>query len=1094
MNQLRFIIKSLKYFKKQHIAVFMASLISTAILTGALIVGDSVKYSLSHLVDKRLGKTQYAMLTGDRFVSSELSDKISKNLNINTASVLMLQGIAINTDIQKRINKAQILGVDNNFWTLSDIEMPELNDNEIIISQNIAEKLQVKIGNELLLRIQNVDVIPLNAPFTADENQSIALRFKIMHIANDNELGRFSLRNNQVAPHNIFINREFIAQKVDLEGLSNIIVVSGNDNLIEDALNESLREKWILKDAGLKLNTLENNKQIELTSDRIFIDSPISNKVGEIKISNEKILTYFVNSFKIGGNETPYSFVTAADKSYLGENLSGSEIIINSWLADDLDAKIGDSLQLDYFVIGALRTLEEKTESFKIKNIIPVSGSIFNENLMPDFPGLSDAGSCSEWDTGIPIDLKKIRDKDEDYWDEYKGTPKAFISLEKGLEIWENKFGSFTAIRFNTNGVDEVDLEKEILYNLSPQELGMMFLDVRSQGKRAASSGVDFGELFLSLSFFVIAAAILLMVLIYSLNTESRMNEVGVLAAIGFTKKQIIRLRFSESILSIIFSAVFGGLAGVLYNNLMISGLNSIWNDAVHAGTLEVFINPITILIGILIGIVISLLSIYFVTHKKFKNSIISIIGAQPKIYKSRRLLLSKIIAFVGIIGSFSITLFSVFSSIEGYSGLMLFAGFLFLAGGTSLLSIILNPKRKGDNINDNWFSLGGLSVRNAGRNMSRSLAVVSLLAIGTFTIIVTGANRKTFSGTEDLRNSGTGGFKLWVENTVPLLQDLNSPEGKKHYGLEDEEALSDASFVQFHSLAGDDASCLNLNQIQQPQILGVNAKLFDSLQAFSFATSLNKTNKPWLELKKNYGPNIIPAYADQTVIQWGLLKSVGDTLFYHNEKGKIINLLLIGGLNASVFQGNIMISDSAFVANFPGSSGSKIMLVDVPNNEIDKLDDLLTNYLSDYGIEISSASQRLSSFYSVTNTYLSIFMMLGGLGVILGTFGLGIVMMRIIIERKQEMAVFEALGFKKCQIFVLIFVENLILLLAGIIIGLLSAIIGILPSILSPAFNIPGNFLFVLVLIVFVSGVIWIFIPTWFLLRNKLIISLQND
>ena len=1072
----------------------MASLISTAILTGALIVGDSVKYSLSHLVDKRLGKMQYAMLTGDRFVSSQLSDKISKDLNANTASILMLQGIAINTEIQKRINKAQILGIDNNFWALSDIEMPELDNNEIIISQNIAEKLKLKIGDELLLRIQNADVIPLNAPFTSDENQSIALRFKIKYVAVDNELGRFSLRNNQVAPYNIFVNRKFIAQKLDLEGLSNIIVVSEYDNLTVDILNENLRENWVLKDAGLKLNILENNEQIELISDRIFIDSPISKSISQLRIPNDKILTYFVNSFKIDDNETPYSFVTAAAESYLGEHLSTSEIIINSWLADDLDVKIGDTLQLNYFVIGALRTLEEKTESFKIKNIIPISGSIFNENLMPDFPGLSDAGSCDEWDTGIPIDLKKIRNKDEDYWDDYKGTPKAFISLEKGREIWENKFGSYTAIRFDTNSAYEVELEKRILAGLSPHDLGMMFFDVRSKGKKAASSGVDFGELFLSLSFFVIAAAILLMVLIYSLNTESRMNEVGVLAAVGFTKKQIIRLRFSESILPIIFSAVFGGLVGMTYNNIMISGLNSIWNDAIHTGILDVFINPITILTGILIGIIISLSSIYFVTRRKFKNSIISIIGNQPKGYKSGKLSLNKIIAFIGIIGSFSITLFSIFNSIEGNSGLMLFAGFLFLVGGTSLLSVFLNPKKKSKKTKDNWFSLTHLSIKNAGRNMSRSLAVVSLLAIGTFTIIVTGANRKTFSGTEDQRSSGTGGFKLWVENTVPLLQSLNTPEGKKLYGLEDEEVLDDANFVQFHSLAGDDASCLNLNQIEQPQILGVDTKLFDNLQVFSFATSLTKTDNPWLELSKNYGADIIPAYADQTVIQWGLLLNVGDTLFYQNEKGEPIKLLLIGGLNASVFQGNILIADSAFVANFPGSSGSKIMLVDVPNNKIAEMDELLTNYLSDYGIEISSASKRLSSFYSVTNTYLSIFMMLGGLGVILGTFGLGIVLMRIIIERKQEIAVFGAIGFKKKQIFALIFVENLVLLSAGIIIGFLSAIIGILPSILSSAFNIPGNYLFVLVLIVFVSGVIWIFTPTWFLLRNKLIIGLQND
>lgn len=1094
MNRFRFIIKSLRHFKKQHFAVFLATLISTAVLTGALIVGDSVKYSLSHLVDKRLGNIEYTMLTGDRFLSSELAKKISIDLNTPAASILMLQGIAINTDIQKRINKTQIIGVDKDFWALSDIEMPELKANEIVISQNIAEKLSLEVGNEILVRIQNADVIPLNAPFTTDENQSIALRIKIIQIANDDELGRFSLRNNQVAPFNIFINREFLAEKLGLEGLSNIIVVADNSKFNADDLNSSLKNNWTLKDAGLKLNTLKNRDHFDLVSDRIFIDSPISKSISQLKIPNEKILTYFVNSFESYNNETPYSFVTAAPESYLEEDLSDNEIIINSWLADDLDAKIGDSLQIKYFVIGPLRTLEERTESFKIKNIIPVSGGIFNENLMPDFPGLSDAGSCSEWDTGIPIDLKKIRDKDEEYWDVYKGTPKAFISLEKGLELWENKFGNYTAIRFKTNEVDKIDLEAKILSSLNPKDLGLMFIDVRSEGKRAASSGVDFGELFLSLSFFVIAAAILLLVLIYSLNSESRMNEVGILFGLGFTKKQIIKLRISESLLTIILGAIMGGFAGILYNYLMISGLNSVWNDAVHADMLEVYVKPMSLIIGISIGIIASLLSIYFVSAGKLKKSVISIINNQDSSFKIKKVRFAKIIGSIGILVSLAIVLYSVFNSIEGNSGLMLLGGFLFLTGCTALFSVVLNPKNKAENSLATISTLNGLAVKNAGRNKNRSLAVVALLAIGTFTIIVTGANRKTFSGTEDQRSSGTGGFKLWVENTVPLLQNLNSPDGKKHYGLEDESALANANFVQFYSLAGDDASCLNLNQVQQPQILGINADLFDSLQAFSFANTINETANPWLELNRDYGHNIIPAYADQTVIQWGLLKSVGDTLFYHNEKGDIINLLLIGGLNASVFQGNILISDSAFIENFPGSSGSKIMLVDAPNNEISEVEDLLNNYLSDYGIEVNSTSARLASFYSVTNTYLTIFMILGGLGVILGTFGLGIVLMRIIIERKKEIAVFEALGFKKSQIFKLIFVENLILLSAGIIIGFISAIIGILPSILSSAFSISGNFLFVLVLIVFVSGMIWIFVPTWFSLRNKLIIGLQQN
>ena len=37
---------------------------------------------------------------------------------------------------------------------------------------------------------------------------------------------------------------------------------------------------------------------------------------------------------------------------------------------------------------------------------------------MPDFPGVADAEDSSDWDAGMPLDLDRIRDKDEKYWDE----------------------------------------------------------------------------------------------------------------------------------------------------------------------------------------------------------------------------------------------------------------------------------------------------------------------------------------------------------------------------------------------------------------------------------------------------------------------------------------------------------------------------------------------------------------------------------------------------------------------------------------------------------------------------------------------------
>jgi ABC-type antimicrobial peptide transport system permease subunit len=120
--------------------------------------------------------------------------------------------------------------------------------------------------------------------------------------------------------------------------------------------------------------------------------------------------------------------------------------------------------------------------------------------------------------------------------------------------------------------------------------------------------------------------------------------------------------------------------------------------------------------------------------------------------------------------------------------------------------------------------------------------------------------------------------------------------------------------------------------------------------------------------------------------------------------------------------------------------------------------------------------------------------MFLGGLGIIIGTFGLGIVLLRNIIERRSEIALLTAVGFPQKKVFTLIFIENSILLGLGIGIGIVSAIIGILPSILSPSFSIPTMYVFVLVILVLISGLLWIYFPSRSAIKSNLISSLRNE
>ncbi|MFZ4414064.1 MAG: ABC transporter permease, partial [Bacteroidales bacterium] len=154
MSKLKHIFRSFVYFKRQHLALLLGTVITTAVLTGALIIGDSVKYSLSQMVESRLGKVEYILQTHERFVRGKLADEISAKLHVKSAAVLMLAGVSTNPENENTINKTQVVGIDSNFWLVSAKKMPELKDDEAIISSTTAEKLQLKVNDDFVLKVE----------------------------------------------------------------------------------------------------------------------------------------------------------------------------------------------------------------------------------------------------------------------------------------------------------------------------------------------------------------------------------------------------------------------------------------------------------------------------------------------------------------------------------------------------------------------------------------------------------------------------------------------------------------------------------------------------------------------------------------------------------------------------------------------------------------------------------------------------------------------------------------------------------------------------------------------------------------------------
>ena len=1075
MSPSKFVLRSLWHYRRLNLTVVLGVALSTAILLGALIVGDSVKLSLQQITSHRLGYTSQVITAGERLYSKNLGKEISAKTGIETTSLLRSNGIAIIEGGKSQYNQIAVWGVEKDLESFSNHPGNfNLDGNETAINENLANITGLKPGDEFLLRVNKLNTFPANTPFVAAEETSVAFRIKVVRVLKSDELGNFSLLNIQSAPRNIFLNLTWLNEQMKLQQKANVILVK--EEISIKNLNRGIQQCWKPEDLNLNIRENQTLNCTELLSDRVFIEPAIEQYcLSEISASYP-VFSYFINDFEYRGRHTPYSFVST------DESLSGMKINVSQWLADDLKLNVSDTVRVSYFEVGPLRKLIQKDTSFVVENIFRMEGKYADPDLMPVIPGLSDAGNCRDWKTGVPVDLKKIRPKDESYWKLFKGTPKAYVSLGTAKKLWGNRFGQSTAIRMN--GLKSSEFSKNLLSGLQPAQAGFTVNNVKTEGLAAAANGVDFGQLFLGLSFFVLIAAFLLTWLLFKLFLGFRKNETDTLTAIGFPLATIRNLFQAEASVLILMGILLGIPLGISYNYLILRAINTIWFDIVRTSIAQVDLRMESILWSVLVIAPISLLMFAGILNHFLKSE--TGIFKQKKIKSSRngnRSLLWGI-----LLVSFSILGISL-TGIGGEINPELFyiSGFCLLPGLVLLLDYLL--RRLLVSQLSLRFTLWSFILKKLAGERKRALLSVSFLSIGIFLVVTTGLYRQDGSLHSEAASSGTGGYDYFIETTLPVLFDPNTEPGKSELNLP-----SDDLIVTFLVQPGDDASCLNLNRISRPRIIACNPEQFNDRSAFTFTTGTPELDKvhPWNSLEKKLQDGVLPVFADQTVIQWGLGKHVGDTLIYRDESGIPLKLKIIGGLENSIFQGNIIMAEEFFMKAFPSVSGGNLFLVRSPANKPDMQG--LQEGWRHYGAEITTTTERLISFNRIENTYLNIFLMLGALGLLIGTAGLGIVIFRITWEQIPEYALLQSIGFPKSKIFRIILTEKLFVVLSSVLIGIIPGTMSALPFLITSSHSGLWIWLPSVSLLVITCGILSASIAIRLALKNNLATSMAGD
>ncbi len=1127
MTVFRLALKSLSYYRRTHVAVAAGVAAAVAVLAGSLLVGASVRASLAGLVTARLGKADLLVSAENPFLDT-LGDRLRTQPRLTAAvsgvaPVFALEGVVTHQSSSRRAGNVSVYGVDDRFFALHGATATAPTGTSVLLSPDLASELGAAESDSVVLRVARPTDIPLDSLHGRKDDVGRAMRLRVQGVLPAASMGEFSLSPRQGPVRAMFVNLARLQRDLEQPGRVNALLVARVPGATLDAATvvAALDQAIEAADLGLTVSSASSPfLQIE-TASGLMSDAQVA---AATKASGARpefvtpVLSWLANKMTVGARSTPYSLVAglgayAAGDERLSTLLSGSltvtsggsPIVLSEWTARDLVAKIGDSLEMEYYRWADEGRLITERATFRVAGIVPIEGVAADRRLSPAYPGITDSESVADWDPPFPIDLTQVRPTDEDYWDRYKTTAKAFVSVEAAQRLWGTRYGKVSSLRVPSSEdgpADDVSrsVATAVTRAVGSAGAGLTVVDVRTQNIAASAGATDFGAYFSYFSFFLVVSALLLTALFFRLGVEQRLREIGVLRATGYSLRAIGRVLIIEGALVAVAGAVAGTVLAMAWAQLMMYGLRTWWVGAVGTTALTLHVDPLTLAIGALGGVIASVACIAWTVRGLSRRSPRDLLAGSAGSASVRRRSRGSLWAVVTAAAALALTAATTAGVVPAAAGFF-GAGALVLISGLAALSGWLRRRTAAVLHGSGSMALARLGWQNAAWRPGRSLTSTALVAAAAFLLVSVDAFRKD-TGAAANRSGGTGGFALIAESVLPLVNDPADAAGREALGLvfdQSDNALSGVSLTAARLRPGDDASCLNLYQPKQPRVLGVTDRLINQGR-FSFAASLAATNderaNPWILLRQEQADGLVPAIVDATSLQYVLHAAVGDEVVIDAETARPIRLRIVGTLADSVLQGEIMIGEAAFTKLFPEIVGYRVLLTDVAPERAGALDDVaatLEERLAPYGVDAQSSLRKLEAYHRVENTYLSTFQTLGGLGLILGTIGLAAVTLRNVFERRRELALLAAAGYRVRELSVLVVSETLALVMIGLGVGVVAALLSIAPVLMARGGRPPALSMIWLAAVA-VSGVLASLVATRAVRRLPLVASLRSE
>ncbi|MBM3495395.1 MAG: FtsX-like permease family protein, partial [Armatimonadetes bacterium] len=610
-------VRGLRHYAGTAFATSAGVAVAACVIGGSIIAGDSVTATLRRSALARLGSADYAVAAAHP-ISHVLARALADTPGVTTAApVLIRNGSAQNADTDATAPRVQVIGAGPEFSALypANRRVPSLEPREAAVSAALASDIGLTVGSGFILRVATGSGEPVSSIFArrALSDAIRTMRVECKAILPPDGPGGFSLGVESGARRNVIVDADWLAGQLDGDRVVDAVLLDADTVAARGAIGKVVRDSSAPADFGLAIE----------------VDAPR----GAVLVRGTDVTIPAARAEALlGGNRSAAVPAGTAGSIMLATRLASARgaahyavvghvptvpveedrIVLNRWLADDLRAEAGGTINVEWLRPKPDGSYEPQSRRMIVSRIVAVEAAAEQQWIAPQFKGITDSERMTDWDPPFPVDLSLITPRDDLYWDRYRTTPKAFVSREAIRRMWgaEGASGEWvTAVRFGLglpraqgSGSDlralSAAVEGLVRTDARIREGGPIVRPIREEALVAARGSSDFRGLMLGMSMFIVASGIALAGMLMRLSAERRASQMGVMLAMGFAPSSAARVTVIEGGFAALGGALIGAVLGAPFAAALVRALNSWWAGAVAGEPIVLTVGPGGPLIG----------------------------------------------------------------------------------------------------------------------------------------------------------------------------------------------------------------------------------------------------------------------------------------------------------------------------------------------------------------------------------------------------------------------------------------------------------------------------------------------------------------